>query len=145
MKTTPIGPIAKRHSVRISIAKPFRPPELKVAWRSDEARRGFNLLLTTGHPESADEGAGEVVCVPAEFAGSAVVVDLHEVTRIDSWGLALFMEAMKRIAARGADLVLVRVHEAVRRILELAKLDQVFRIFSSREEAVADQRQLLAA
>jgi len=94
--------------------------------------------MTTSHPESADEWAGEVVRVPAEFAERTVIIDLNEVTRIDSWGIALFIEAMHRISAHGGNLVLVRIQEDVRRLLETAKLDQVFHICATREEALAE-------
>ena len=105
----------------------------------------FNLWMTTCHPDSADDCAGEVVCVPAEFNERTVVVDLHEVTRIDSWGLALFMEALQRITAHGGRLVLIRIHADVRHVLETAKLDHVFHICEDREEALAEHERLFAA
>jgi anti-anti-sigma factor len=103
------------------------------------------LSSTTSHPESADAWACEVVLVPVEFAEGAVLLDLYEVTRIDSWGFALFLEAMQRITARGGRLFLIRVHEEVRRVLETAKLDRVFHIASTRESALAEHSQLIAA
>jgi anti-anti-sigma factor len=98
----------------------------------------FNLLMTTTHPDSSEQWAGEVVGVPAEFKERMVLVDLNEVTSIDSWGLAIFMEAMRRITALGGNLVLIRIHDNVRRVLETAKLDHIFEIFSTREEALAE-------
>jgi anti-anti-sigma factor len=105
----------------------------------------FNLWMTTCHPESADDCAGDVVRVPAEFTERTVLIDLNEVTRIDSWGIALFIEAMQRITAHGGHLVLIRLHEDVRRVLETAKLDQVFHICANREEALAEHERLFAA
>jgi anti-anti-sigma factor len=105
----------------------------------------FNLWMTTCHPESEDECAGNVVHVPAEFTERTVLIDLHEVTRIDSWGIALFIEAMQRITAHGGHLVLIRLHDDVRRVLETAKLDQVFHICANREEALAEHGRLFAA
>jgi len=99
-------------------------------------RQPFDLLMTTTHPESADEGAGEVVRVPAEFTERTVLIDLNEVTKIDSWGIALFIEALHRITAHGGNLVLIGIRDDVRRVFETAKLDQVFRICSTREEAL---------
>jgi len=89
-------------------------------WGRGSSRHPFNLSMTTSHPESADEWAGEVVRVPAEFAEQTVIIDLNEVTRIDSWGIALFIEAMHRISAHGGNLVLIRIREDVRRLLETA-------------------------
>ena len=103
------------------------------------------MLLTTIHPESADARAGEVVYVPVEFSDGAVLLDLKEVMRIDSLGLALLLEAMQRIAARGGCLFLIRIDDQVRRVLETAKLDQVFHIAPTRAHALAKHSQLLAA
>ena len=77
--------------------------------------------------------------VPTEIRERTVLIDLHEVTSVDSTGLALFMEAMQGISARGGHLVLFGVRDEVRRVFETAKLDRVFHIFASREEALADQ------
>lgn len=112
---------------------------------SARSSQAFNLLITTTHPDSSDQRAGEVVGVPAEFKGRMVLVDLNEVTTIDSWGLAIFMEAMQRITALGGNLVLIRIHDNVRRVLETAKLDHIFEIFSTREEALAEHGQLVLA
>ena len=100
--------------------------------------RSFNLWLTICHPESADEAAGEVAIIPVEFADETVIIDLIAVTRIDSWGIAIFLEAMQRISEKGGRLVLVGIQHAVRQILETARLDSVFCIYSRRELALAE-------
>jgi len=97
----------------------------------------FDLLMVTTHPDSPDEGAGDVVTVPAEFGERSVLIDLSEVTRIDSWGLALFVEAMHRITALGGRLVIFGIRENILRVFETAKLDHVFHICCTREEALA--------
>ena len=94
---------------------------------------------------SADECVSDVVQVPAALNGRTVLIDLNDVTRIDSWGIALFIEALQRITARGGNLVLIGIHDDVRRVFKTAKLDQVFHICSSREEALAESGRLSAA
>ena len=71
-----------------------------------------------------------------------VFIDLQNVTNITSSGIAFFMESMHRIAADGGSLVLIGVREEVRRVFETARLDRVFRIFSTREEALASRHDL---
>lgn len=66
-----------------------------------------------------------------------VFVDLEHVGGITSAWIALFMESMQRINAHGGSLVLIGVREEVRRVLETARLDKVFRIFPTREAAIA--------
>ena len=147
MKTTPVSPIkGLNRSAGNSMSKRFRTHGFETTRHFGDIPRKFTLLLTTSHPESPTEGAGEVACGPAELTGTTAVIELHDVTRIDGWGLALLLEVLKRIAAQaGANIALVGVHETVSKILELGGSDQPFRIFSSREEALADQRHLLAA
>jgi anti-sigma B factor antagonist len=66
-----------------------------------------------------------------------MVVDLSKVTYIDSSGLAVLIEAMQNVGAYGGSFALSGLQEAVRPIFEIARLDQVFRIFSTTAEALA--------
>ncbi len=66
-----------------------------------------------------------------------VVVDLAGVSYIDSSGLALFIEAMQRIQAYGGKFALCGLRPSVRTIFDIARLDQVFRIFPDRQAALA--------
>lgn len=66
-----------------------------------------------------------------------VFIDLTRVTYIDSSGLAVLIEAMQRINAYGGQLALFGVHDAVSNILHIARLDQVFHIYSDKATAAA--------
>ncbi len=57
------------------------------------------------------------------------VVDLSRVTYIDSSGLAVLIEGMQNVGAYGGKFALAGLQDAVRPIFEIARLDQVFRIF----------------
>jgi anti-sigma B factor antagonist len=65
-----------------------------------------------------------------------VVVDLGGVSYIDSSGLALFIEAMQRVQAYGGKFALCGLRPNVRTIFDIARLDQVFRIFPDRQAAL---------
>ena len=66
-----------------------------------------------------------------------LVVDLSRVSYIDSSGLAVLIEAMQNVAAYKGRFALAGLQEAVRPIFEIARLDQVFRIFPDVESALA--------
>jgi anti-sigma B factor antagonist len=66
-----------------------------------------------------------------------VVIDLSGVSYIDSSGLAVFIEAMQRVQAYGGTFVLCGLRESVSHIFNIARLDQVFRIFPDRAAAEA--------
>ena len=65
-----------------------------------------------------------------------VVVDLSGVTYIDSSGVASLVEALQAAKKNGSQLTLAAVSEPTRRVLELARLDKVFTIYSSVDEAL---------
>ena len=58
-----------------------------------------------------------------------LVVDLSKVSYIDSSGLAVLIEAMQNVDRYGGKFALSGLQESVRPIFEIARLDQVFRIF----------------
>ena len=67
---------------------------------------------------------------------SRVVVDLSKVSYIDSSGLAALIEAMQNVGRYGGQFALSGLQEGVRPIFEIARLDQVFRIFPDTASAV---------
>lgn len=68
---------------------------------------------------------------------SRIYMDMSEVGYIDSSGLAVLIDAMQRIANYGGKFGLIALRPAVRTVLEIARLDQVFRIYADRASAVA--------
>ena len=62
--------------------------------------------------------------------GKDVLVDLASVTYIDSSGVASLVEALQSAKKHGNGLGLVSVSTRALRVLELARLDQVFTIHS---------------
>ncbi|MGB2568967.1 STAS domain-containing protein [Micromonospora citrea] len=69
--------------------------------------------------------------------GGHVVVDLTDVHVIDSTGLGLLVRAHREARDRGATLCLVGPSRFVRTVLHTMRLDPVFPIYDSREEALA--------
>jgi len=65
-----------------------------------------------------------------------LVVDLSEVTYIDSAGLAALIEAMQKVEGYGGRFLLAGLQETVRSIFEISRLDQVFQIFPDVDAAL---------
>lgn len=68
---------------------------------------------------------------------SLVVIDLGEVSFIDSSGLSVLVSALKTARGAGGDVVLSRVGPPVRSILELTRLHRVLEVFDDPETAAA--------
>jgi anti-sigma B factor antagonist len=66
-----------------------------------------------------------------------LVIDFSKVTYIDSSGLAALIQGMQKVEAYGGAFALAGLQENVRPIFEIARLDQVFRIFPDAQAALA--------
>jgi len=58
-----------------------------------------------------------------------LIVDLTQVSYVDSSGIAVLIQAMQKVEKYGGKFALAGMQESVRSIFEIARLDQVFRIF----------------
>ncbi len=65
-----------------------------------------------------------------------IYIDMTAVTYIDSSGLAVLIDAMQRIANYGGKFGLIAIRPAVRTVIEIARLDQVFRVYPDRATAI---------
>ena len=66
-----------------------------------------------------------------------VLVDMSQVNYIDSSGVASLVEAFQVSRKKGSFFALAHVSPAAMRVLNLARLDKVFSIFESVEDALA--------
>jgi anti-sigma B factor antagonist len=66
-----------------------------------------------------------------------LVVDLSRVPYVDSSGLAVLIGAMQSLEHEGGVFMLAGPQEAVRMILESARLDQYFKVFPTVDAALA--------
>jgi anti-anti-sigma factor len=67
-----------------------------------------------------------------------VVLDLHEVTFVDSTGLALLVAADQSVRQQGGSLRLACPQEQLQRLLEITNLDRRLGLYDSVADAVAD-------
>ena len=68
-----------------------------------------------------------------------LVIDLDQVTFIDSIGLGALIGAHKRARVLQGSLIIVCTSRPVLRVLSATALDRVFRVVTSLDEAVASQ------
>jgi anti-sigma B factor antagonist len=64
-------------------------------------------------------------------------LDFSGVTYVDSSGLATMIETLQRVQTYGGQLAMFGLRDSVRSIFEIARLDQIFRIFPDEAAAVA--------
>ena len=64
---------------------------------------------------------------------SAVILDLAQVTTIDAHGLGVLLELRERTHEKGIRFELMNVSKPMSRVLEITRLDSVFKITSGLE------------
>lgn len=69
-----------------------------------------------------------------QSGADAILIDLKDVTFIDSSGLGALVAALKTVRSAGGKLFICSINEQVRMLFELTSMDRVFEVFSSREE-----------
>lgn len=67
---------------------------------------------------------------------SKVVVDFSKVAYIDSSGLATLIEMMQRLKKNQGQMHLVQMSPKIRSIFEITRLDKLFSILATPEDAV---------
>ena len=64
-----------------------------------------------------------------------VVLDMRQVTYMDSSGFGTLLSATKRVRPRGGSVNLAGCTSAINRIMHITRLDSIFGVFDSVEEA----------
>lgn len=73
---------------------------------------------------------------PMLQANSQTVIDLSRVRFVDSSGLGAMLSCLRQVSARSGDLKLCGMSKQVRATFELVRMNRIFDIFPTREEAV---------
>ena len=68
---------------------------------------------------------------------TALVLDFSRVEFIDSTGLSVLLNGLRRLTRRKGSLVLVCTNPTVLRLFEITRLDSTFDIVDTREQALA--------
>jgi anti-sigma B factor antagonist len=66
-----------------------------------------------------------------------IVFDLSALTHTNSSGIAFFMRTLTKARIMNGDLILANVNGNVEKIFVIAKLNEIYTIYPSREEAIA--------
>lgn len=83
------------------------------------------------HSTAVKEHLAELI----DHKSKRILVDLSAVTYIDSSGLAALIEALQKVMAYGGTMALFAATATVQHIFQVARLDQVFRLFPDEASA----------
>lgn len=97
----------------------------EISTREDS---GFFVVAVAGEVDLSWSADVRRAILDGQKGQRDVLVDLSQVTYIDSSGIAALVEGLQNAKAADSQFALVSVSRAVMSVLELARLDQVFPI-----------------
>ena len=102
--------------------------------------RGDTLVVTpVGRVDEATASQFTDRLIEAVAGGGRVVIDLASIPYMSSRGLRALTLAHRKGTEAGATIVLARPSETMREILAISRYDQVFGVFETVEDALAEQ------
>ena len=98
---------------------------------------GYVLVRLSGEVDLSWSQDVRRAVLDALATGTPVGVELSAVSYIDSSGIAALVEGFQQARQNGGRFALVAVSDAVRAVLELARLDRVFVLVPSADALLA--------
>lgn len=88
--------------------------------------------------ESAKQLSAEMAKTLADPPVEGIIIQMENINYIDSTGLGELVGYLGRFQDKGKRLKLVNPNQTVLKLLQLTKLDQIFKIYPSEEAALED-------
>jgi len=96
------------------------------------------ILAITGDVDLGTSADLRRVIMGHIAAGQGVILDLSDVIYMDSSGIAALVEGYQNARRQSLGFGLATVSDGVGRVLKLARLDTVFALYDTVEEALMD-------
>ena len=71
------------------------------------------------------------------------IIDFEEVTHINSLAMGILRGKLKIVKEMGGDIKLIKLNEHIKTIFEMIGLDEIFEIYETEDEAVANFKKML--
>jgi anti-sigma B factor antagonist len=114
----------------------FAEPRFRTHERDVDARTSVIAVEGEIHVSTAPEFSG-ILAASLESGHTRLVLDLSGVMFIDSTGLSVLLNTLRRLTRAGGAMALVCSNPTVLRLFEITKLDSTFDIHAELEPAVA--------
>lgn len=114
---------------------------------STERLGGLPLVIVRGEIDHGSAaGLQETIDTFLDSGDTVILLDLGDVTYIDSGGISVLLSTVRRLRKNGW-LAAVGPNANVRRLLEIVglKVDQGFRLFDDRETAAAAAQKMVGS
>ena len=100
------------------------------------------IMELHGELTSYDGDPGLRLAVRAAVEGGArvIILNLHDIKDIDSFGVAVLASSHMSAVSRGSRLMIADLTRKLRHIFAITRLDTVFEMYDTEADAIADCR-----
>jgi len=110
----------------------FEPPKVDIQWSEKNA-----IVRITGEIDAArTPQLQQRLLLLLDDKPQRIIVNLANVGYMDSAGLASFVKLLSRASKHGVELRIVSLSEMIKGLFEITRLDTVFEILDSEQEAL---------
>jgi anti-sigma B factor antagonist len=88
------------------------------------------------HLDAGNTKQLKLAVAPFLEPNARVVFDMSRLTFVDSSGLGSILSCLRQLNAQGGDLKLCGMTRPVRALFELVRMQRIFEIFNTQEEAI---------
>jgi anti-sigma B factor antagonist len=117
----------------------YTEPEFELAEEDLDARTHVIAVSGEIHVSTASEFSRRLNAAIAH-GKTAVVLDLSETEFIDSTGLSVLLNGLRKVTRQHGRMALVCTNPTVLRLFEITRLDSTFDIYPTREDALEHAR-----
>jgi anti-sigma B factor antagonist len=86
----------------------------------------------------------EAVSAVIDEGVPAIVINMKKVNYMDSSGFGTLLSATKRLRPMNGSLYLANCNDAINRMLQITRLNTIFGVYTTEQEALAEAQQHLA-
>ena len=104
-----------------------------------EKEAGVNLVTLTGRllGEDAVSSISKSVLEVIDGVFKNVIFDLKELSYINSSGINMFMKVITKSRVNNGEVLFIGVSGDVEKLFNIAKLNEIYTIYSTKEEAIS--------
>jgi anti-sigma B factor antagonist len=114
----------------------FAEPRFRVTERDLDERATVIAVAGEIHASTAPQFSG-LLTAAIDAGRTLIVLDLTDVSFIDSTGLSVLLNALRRVTHAGGRMSLVCTNPTVLRLFEITRMDATFAIHTGVEPALA--------
>lgn len=109
---------------------------------AQEIRNNTLILRITGDLIGEDNGARLVSAVTEALTHKVAtcIIDISDLRYINSSGIGVLITILTKFRNKGGDVYLMKPSESVKKLLVITKLNAIFHVVQSEDEAIAHSK-----